>query len=316
MNLRHLQYLISLAQEAHFGRAAERCGVTQPTLSAAIRQLEEELGAPLIERSQQRFKQLTTEGERAISWAQKIVADCDSLKDDVSGVTSLRGILRLACVPTVIPMVGLITAPFLQNNPEVKISVQLKNATEIEHGLADKELDAGLTYLDEIAQGQAGDKFITMPLFSDQHVLIRHMDDAAFPGTAVQWADLDKLPLCLLPQTTINRRIIDRRLKAIGITPLVVAEADALLALISMVRMKMAATILPRSLLGLFDIREVTIHPIKDEMAYANKNHEGQIGLIAAVRDPLPPMTKALLASVNGVHIDELVQSLLPTSLR
>ena len=74
MVIRQLAYLVALARERHFGRAAAACNVTQPTLSAGIRHLENELGVPLVERSQ-RFQGLTAEGERVLTWAQRIIAD-------------------------------------------------------------------------------------------------------------------------------------------------------------------------------------------------------------------------------------------------
>ena len=76
MVLRQLEYLVALAREKHFGRAAEACHVTQPTLSAAIRQLEEDLGAPIIERGH-RFIGLTPQGRLALEHAHRILAEAE-----------------------------------------------------------------------------------------------------------------------------------------------------------------------------------------------------------------------------------------------
>ncbi|MFZ0693530.1 MAG: LysR family transcriptional regulator, partial [Alphaproteobacteria bacterium] len=70
--LRHFRYLVALASEKHFGRAAKRCNVSQPTLSAAIRQMEAELGVPIVERGQ-RFQGLTPEGQKVLDWAHLIL---------------------------------------------------------------------------------------------------------------------------------------------------------------------------------------------------------------------------------------------------
>src|SRR6478735_8480078 len=72
MDIRQLQYLVALAQEKHFTRAAQACHVTQSTLSGRIRQLEQELGVPIVERSQ-RFQGFTAEGERVLKWAHAIL---------------------------------------------------------------------------------------------------------------------------------------------------------------------------------------------------------------------------------------------------
>ena len=72
--VRYLEYLAVLAKERHFARAAAVCNVTQPALSAGIKQLEESLGVLIVER-RQRFAGLTPEGERVLGWAQRVLAD-------------------------------------------------------------------------------------------------------------------------------------------------------------------------------------------------------------------------------------------------
>ena len=83
MITRHLQYLTALARERHFARAAAACNVSQPTLSAGIKHLEESLGVLLVERGQ-RYVGLTPEGERALAMAQRVLADYDGLKQELS----------------------------------------------------------------------------------------------------------------------------------------------------------------------------------------------------------------------------------------
>lgn len=79
MDIRQLQYLAALAREKHFTRAAKVCNVTQPTLSGRIRQLEQELGVPIVERGQ-RFHGLTPEGEKVLKWAHAILDNWSSLQ--------------------------------------------------------------------------------------------------------------------------------------------------------------------------------------------------------------------------------------------
>ena len=83
MIIRHLQYLTALARERHFARAAAACKVTQPTLSAGIKQLEESLGVLLVERGQ-RYVGVTPEGERTLAWAQRVLADYSGLRQELS----------------------------------------------------------------------------------------------------------------------------------------------------------------------------------------------------------------------------------------
>ncbi|MFN4208624.1 MAG: LysR family transcriptional regulator, partial [Agrobacterium albertimagni] len=77
-----LEFFIALARQQHFGRAAEECGVTQPTLSAGIRQLEEQLGVMLVQRGS-RFLGLTPEGQRVLEWARRIVGDTRTMREEM-----------------------------------------------------------------------------------------------------------------------------------------------------------------------------------------------------------------------------------------
>ncbi len=96
MILRHLSYFVTLAREKHFARAAEACHISQPTLSAAIRKLEDDLQVRLVLRG------LTAEGERVLTWAQQILNDYDGLQIDLtglrSGLTGSTGSLRLGSI--------------------------------------------------------------------------------------------------------------------------------------------------------------------------------------------------------------------------
>jgi DNA-binding transcriptional LysR family regulator len=85
MDIRQLLYLVALAREKHFTRAAQACHVTQPTLSGRIRQLEQELGVPIVERGQ-RFHGLTREGERVLKWAHVILDDWTSMQQEIEGL--------------------------------------------------------------------------------------------------------------------------------------------------------------------------------------------------------------------------------------
>ena len=98
--------MIAIAHEKHFGRAAEACGVTQPTLSAGIKQLEETLGVMLVRRGS-RFLGFTNEGERVLEWARRIVSDARGLRQDVEALKrGLTGHLRIAAIPTAFPWRG------------------------------------------------------------------------------------------------------------------------------------------------------------------------------------------------------------------
>src|SRR5687767_15187804 len=87
-----LDFILALARERHFGRAAEACGVTQPTLSAGVKQLEEQMGVLLVNRGS-RFQGFTPEGERVLEWARRIVGDTRSEEH----TSELQSLAYLVC---------------------------------------------------------------------------------------------------------------------------------------------------------------------------------------------------------------------------
>ena len=95
-----LDFILALAREKHFGRAAEASGVTQPTLSAGIKQLEQQMGVLLVNRGS-RFQGFTPEGERVLEWARRIVGDSRSMREEINSLRhGLTGRLRIAAIPT------------------------------------------------------------------------------------------------------------------------------------------------------------------------------------------------------------------------
>ena len=103
MNLRDLRYLVALADERHFGRAAERCHVSQPTLSAQIRKLELYLGVPLVER-QPKGAALTPIGRQVVERARRLLQESDAILELAEASRDpLAGQLRIALIPTVGP---------------------------------------------------------------------------------------------------------------------------------------------------------------------------------------------------------------------
>src|SRR5271154_3972589 len=111
MLVRHLSYFVTLARERHFARAAVLCNVAQPTLSAAIRKLEEDLGGVRLVLRDHRFVGLTAEGEKVLAWGRQILTDYNSLRDDLTGLQrGLTGILRLGVVPAAMPVISFLSA--------------------------------------------------------------------------------------------------------------------------------------------------------------------------------------------------------------
>lgn len=283
MFIRQLDYLVNLAREKHFARAAQACCVSQPALSAAIRHLEVELGISIVQRGQ-RFQGLTPEGERILTWARQTLAAWEGLRQEASiARTRLTGTLRLGAIPTTLPIVSLLTGPVRTIHSEMHQLVQSLSNEEIIRGLDDFELDLGLTYLED----QHREGFRVLPLYRERYVLLAR--DATFIGDReeMSWQEAAALPLCLLTANMQNRRIINAAFRRADVQPAVVVETDSVFALDSPVRCAGVFSIVPHSMLCLFEIRdELAAVPLTPEL---NRS----IGLVALDHDPLPPVVAA-----------------------
>ncbi|MDB5806247.1 MAG: hypothetical protein JWN73_3569 [Betaproteobacteria bacterium] len=297
MNLRHLSYLAALAREGHFHRAALASHITQPTLSAAIRQLEEEVGVQLVRRSQQRFEGFTPEGLKVLEWARRIISDVDALKQSLAETQGkLRGHLRIGIIPTAEPLAGEIAGAFLRRHPAASITLLSMTSQEIERGIIEHSLEAGISYVDE-----APPRGLTaQPMYAERYVLIglaRILGKQS--RNAITWRHAAALPLVLLNREMQNRRLIDRHFAAIEAAPVVAAEASTLVGLLSYVRAGLGCGIIPRTFAAL--IGKV---PGLKVLALEAPDAAHQVGLIIPARTPLQPLTQALVDALRETPID------------
>ena len=207
-----LEFILALARERHFGHAAEACGVSQPTLSAGIKQLEDSFGVLLVQRGS-RFQGFTPEGERVLDWARRIVGDTRAMRQEIDALKrGLAGHIRIAAIPTALAMVAMITTPYRAKHPDVSFTILSRNSIEVLGLLENLEVDAGLTYLDNEPLGRVQ----TVPLYSEQYRLLASSDSPLGDRDQVTWAEVGKVPLCLLTPDMQNRRIIEQLLRQAG----------------------------------------------------------------------------------------------------
>lgn len=287
-----LEMFIALANERHFGRAAEVCGVTQPTLSSAIRQLEDQLGVQLVFRGS-RFQGLTPEGTRVLDWARRIVSDMRALKAEMKVVRSgLSGTVRIGVIPTALPMVAELTAPFIARHPNVRVSILSRTSVEILAEIESLELDAGITYLDNEPLGRVAQ----VPLYTEFYRLLCAPGTALAGRAQVTWAEVAEQPLCLLTSDMQNRRIVNQHLAEAGAAVVPQVESNSTIALIAHVMTGRWASVVPTKLAGMALAGGLVAVPIVEPEA------EHLIGLIVARRDPLTPVLAALLAEAERLQ--------------
>ncbi len=285
-----LEFIIALAREEHFGRAAEACRVSQPTLSSGIKYLEDMFGVLLVQRGS-RFHGFTPEGERVLEWARRIVGDVRAMRQDIDALKrGLAGHIRIAAIPTALAMTAMLTTPYRAKHPDVRFSIVSKTSVDVLRLLENLEADAGLTYLDNEPVGRVN----AVPLYLEEYRLLTSPDGVLGDREKVTWAEVAEVPLCLLTPDMQNRRIIDSLLRSAGREPSPTLESNSMIVLFTHVRTGKWASIMPAKLaetLGL--TANVRAIPIVEPAA----THA--IGLVVPDREPMTPLIAALVAEAR-----------------
>lgn len=287
MQLQHLRYLVALARARHFAEAANACGVSQPTLSAGLVALEQELGKRLVERDR-RFIGLTEHGEAILPWAEQALGAVRGLSQAAqTSATALNGEFRLIAIPAALPLVGPFGQALLQANPGLTLSVQTGTSREIEQALLVNSFDAGLTYLDH----EPPANMLAAPLHNEQYRFIARRGTGFDDHTSIGWEQAAALPLCLLHQGMQYRRILDREFAQRGLSVNPAVIADSYISVLTMVRSGKFVSIVPdsyaRLLEGVAWCRFLAIEP---QAALR------RVGLVVVNRDPLGTMARAGLS--------------------
>jgi DNA-binding transcriptional LysR family regulator len=296
VDIRQLQYLVALAREKHFTRAAQACHVTQPTLSGRIRQLEQELGVPIVERGH-RFHGLTPDGERVVKWAHAILDNWASLQQEIATLKNtagrLTGHLSVGVIPSALPMMAVMTKAIQARYPGVELTVLSQSSIEILRNLEDFSIDIGLTYLDnEPIEGVRSEA-----VYMERYCLLVRLDHPLVDAASVTWADAAREPLCLLTPDMQNRRIIDRAFRAANASPVPRLETNSVINLCANVRLMGLASIIPEYFLEVLGpIADVRAVPLIEPLV------EHSVGLVAVDRDPISPLVAAAFECAQAIE--------------
>lgn len=296
MFVRQLSYLVTLAREKHFARAAEKCNVTQSTLSAGLKALERELDMRLVIR-EPRFMGLTPEGERVVEWAAQIIIDYESLKQEVEGLRDgLKGTLRLGVIPAAMPALARLTAAFCAKHPHVCVDVNSTTSVEIQNGLDKFELDAALTYLDNEPLVNVRKR----QLYKEKYMFVTSAHGPFAKSHAITWHDAASENLCLLHEGMQNRRVLNNIARSVGLKLAPTVTTNSFLAVCSYVCSGVWSSIIPHTFSYLFSgCKDLILIDLIEPV------HSQSIGLVASDRDPMPPLAQALLQCAARVNFDE-----------
>lgn len=285
MFLRQFHYVVALEQESHFGRAAKRCNVSQPTLSSGIKQLEEELGIPIILRHQ-KFQGFTAEGARVVEWSKRLLADRAAMVEELAIMReTMHGHLRIGAMPMSSPLLPIMSHLFYERHPMVQLDIQFLGFDQMIQGLKNFELDVGITYLHE---QQTLDDYESLPLYEKSLSLLLPDNDWLSDKKTATWKEATKLPLCLLSPSMHERQIMDEAFTKAGCNPRPRLESNSILQLAFHVMSGDIATVVPQHFSRTNNIENGTRElPLKDPVVTQ------QIGLVWAKGTPIQPMAKA-----------------------
>ena len=297
MLFRQLEYFVAVAQERHFARAAEKCYVSQPALSAAIAKLERELNVTLINRGHS-FQGLTPEGERLVVWAKRILAEHDAFKAEVHAVRSgITGTLRLGTVPTASTTASLVLSAFCSDHPLAKVQILSRlAASELYRRLREFDLDAAIVH----TAPDDGHDLNLVPLYEEHYVLLSSADMLPSGASTMMWPEAAQLPLALLTPDMRDRQIIDKAFGRHDITVTPQVETDSVASLFAQVAAGNWACIVPHTWLWTSSLGagiravEMVDPALKAEIVLATNSAE-----------PGSPIARALTACARQLALNE-----------
>jgi DNA-binding transcriptional LysR family regulator len=297
MLFRQLEYFVAVAQEPHFARAAERCFVSQPALSAAIAKLERELDVTLINRGHS-YVGLTAEGERLVVWAKRILAEHDAFTSEVRAVRSgVTGTLRLGAVPTASTTASLVLSAFCADHPLVKVHIHSRLATaELYRRLRDFELEAAIVH---VVPDEARDVEL-LPLYAERYVLLAPSDMLPAGTSTVRWPDAAQLPLALLTPDMRARQVLDEVFAEHGITLSPQVETDSVASMLAHVATRRWACIVPHTWLWTNSMTaDMRVFELVDPVLTA------QISVATNSTGPGSPVARAFSTTAQKLNLND-----------
>ena len=242
MLLRHLRYLLAVADHGGFTRAAEALHVSQPTLSQQIRQLEETLGVSLFDRTSRTVKP-TDAGAAYIECARRVLVELEAGKRALHDVKDLsRGSLRLAMTPTFMAyLVGPLVRDYVAQFPNIHLEIFELSMDDIEAGLLDDSLDVAIAF----TQVRNAD-IESIPAFTETLGVMVGRDHPFYESqVALSAEQVAQLDFALLAPGFVTRTRINEYFAQEQITPNVVIEVNSVNTLLEVIRHTAMATILP-----------------------------------------------------------------------
>ena len=242
LDIRHLRYFLAVAEAGNFSRAADRLGISQPSVSQQMRDLEASLRVPLFQRRGKRIL-LTPRGLIFQEHARAILHQLENFLQELNSEPGeLRGSLRLGVIPALnVPLVPQLLGSFAADHPAISITVEEISSTEIETGLEEGRMDVGLGFLTRHSPNLRYERLCT-----DEFALIVAENHPWANRRVIDFSKLHQQRLLQLPDTFVMRRMTDEVCRKHQVRPHVIAEINAIETLLRSLGPLQAAALMPK----------------------------------------------------------------------
>jgi DNA-binding transcriptional LysR family regulator len=245
MELRQLRYLVALAEERHFTRAAAREHIAQPALSQQLRRLEDEVGLPLVQRTTRRVA-LTEAGELLVVRARRILAEVDAAQAEMEGLRGVQsGHVTVGAIHTMGPVdISLVLAIFHERHPGVELTVREQSSEELAEMLRADELDlAFLSVTERVESHGLG----LQQLVSEELVAVLPTDHRLAERRRIRMAELSGEKFISYREGSRLREVLISAGRDAGFEPHVTLESNESPRIRRLVARGLGVAILPRS---------------------------------------------------------------------
>jgi len=242
LEIRHLRYFLAVAEAGSFSRAADRLGISQPSVSQQIRDLETGLRVSLFQRRGKRIL-LTPRGLIFQEHARAILRQLENFLQELNSEPGqLRGALHLGVVPVLnVPLVPHLLGLFAANHPGISVIVEEISSTEIETALEEGRMDVGLGFVTRHSPNLRYER-----LCKDEFALIVSETHPWSKRRVIPFSELHQQRLLQLPDSFVMRRMTDEICRNHQVRPRTVAEINAIETLLRALAPLQAAALMPK----------------------------------------------------------------------
>ncbi|MBP1964760.1 LysR family transcriptional regulator [Paenibacillus aceris] len=257
MDYRLLEYFLAVCEELHFTKAAEKLGISQPTLSQQIRALEQRIGSPLFQRLGKKVY-VTEAGEILLKHSRNIFHELEQAQAAFNEIQGMqRGRLRIGCSGN-----HLLTETMMAFHalyPKIELSVAELATEETIEGLLNNQLDLGVVFLPE-----ADDQLVRIPLYKEKLLFVVSSNHSLAGSEAIRLEDLVQLPVAMLPKKFYVRHMIEACCEQSDLVCKPILELSTLESLLQMAKNNVGGAVLPGSYMEHIQSSDIRCIPIVD----------------------------------------------------